>query len=588
MKKKKIPYKKIWQYIMPFVRQYKWWLVAVMSVTVLGVFSATIVTPLVFREIIDVASGAVNDPQSATRSIFLLVLLLFVVRSFRTLFGTSEEFIDAHYASHVMRLMNNDVLSRLFRHSYRFYTNNFAGSLVAKSRRYVRAFRMMLDSVTYTFLRLSVELVGILVTLFIINRIFALVFTMWITTYMVVTVLLLRFRVPLELKRSSTDSLVTARLADLITNILNIKIFSSEEYEKKSFETVTNNEHIARSRAIRFGGIQTGVQGILMLALIVGGVYLSVLFWLEGKMTVGDIALVQTFVMALSRAMWDLGRNITKFMEALSDATEMIEIFEKDIDVKDTQNPQPLHIQAGHIIFKDVSFSYHEGEEVFENFNLEIQPGERIGLVGHSGSGKTTITNILLRFHDVQSGLLTIDGQNIYDVTQSDLRSVISYVPQDPMLFHRSIFENIQYAKKDASKEEVIEAAKKAFAHEFIEGLDQGYDTLVGERGVKLSGGQRQRIAIARVFLEDAPILILDEATSSLDSISEKHIQDAFETMTQNKTTLVVAHRLSTVQSLDRIIVLDDGKIIEQGTHAELMSKNAQYAKLWEHQQSVI
>lgn len=263
----------------------------------------------------------------------------------------------------------------------------------------------------------------------------------------------------------------------------------------------------------------------------------------------------------------------------------MIDIFETKSDIKDTTNPEKCKINKGGIKFENVTFGYKKNKYIFKDFNFEIKSNQKIGLVGHSGAGKSTIVNLLLRFVDVNSGCIKIDNQDIRKISQYDLRKHISYVPQESILFHRSIYENIAYGKPDASKKEIIQAAKNAHAHEFITKLPNGYDTLVGERGTKLSGGERQRIAIARAMLKNAPILILDEATSALDSLSEKHIQKAFETLMKNRTTVVIAHRLSTIQKMDKIIVLDNGKIIEEGTHESLANKkNGIYSSFWKSQ----
>jgi ATP-binding cassette, subfamily B, bacterial len=279
-----------------------------------------------------------------------------------------------------------------------------------------------------------------------------------------------------------------------------------------------------------------------------------------------------------------LGRSLTRAMKALTDMQEVVDIFDTPIDILDSKKPENLKMQEGQVVFKNVSFAYKNGREVLKNFNLEIASGEHVGLVGHSGAGKSTITKLLLRFSDTLEGSIFIDGQDIKSVTQNELRSVISYVPQESILFHRTIRENIAYSRPGATEEEIIEVAKKSFAHEFIINLSKGYDTLVGERGIKLSGGERQRIAIARAMLKDSPIIVLDEATSSLDSVSEEYIQKGFNKLMEGKTTMVIAHRLSTIQKMDRIIVLDQGKIAEEGTHKELLDKGGVYANLWSHQ----
>jgi ATP-binding cassette subfamily B protein len=277
-------------------------------------------------------------------------------------------------------------------------------------------------------------------------------------------------------------------------------------------------------------------------------------------------------------------RTITR---ALGDAKAMTEILDTPAAVKDKPSPELSRIAQGAIAFNDVSFTHADAKKsdaLFEHFNLQIPAGQKVGLVGHSGSGKTTLTRLLLRFADIDGGAITIDGQNIANITQDDLRRSIAYVPQEPLLFHRSLRENIAYGKPEASDHEIREAARKAHAAEFIERLPKGYETEVGERGVKLSGGQRQRIAIARAILKDAPILVLDEATSALDSESERLIQAALWELMKGRTAIVIAHRLSTVQRMDDIVVLKDGKIAEQGTHAQLLKTGGHYADLWVHQ----
>ncbi|MSU44636.1 ATP-binding cassette domain-containing protein [Candidatus Nomurabacteria bacterium] len=322
----------------------------------------------------------------------------------------------------------------------------------------------------------------------------------------------------------------------------------------------------------------------MMAFLQIVVLYINIQFWYTGRLSLGMFVLIQTYMFSLFDILWNLGRSLTKAMKAITDMQEVVNIFDTPLDIIDSIIPENLKIQEGHIFFKNVSFSYIDGNSVFTDFNLEITPGERVGLVGHSGAGKSTVTKLLLRFADTIEGSVIIDGQDIKNITQNDLRSKISYVPQESILFHRTIGENIAYGKPDVTKEEIINVAKKAHAHEFISELPKGYDTLVGERGIKLSGGERQRVAIARAMLKDSPILVLDEATSSLDSISESYIQDSFNELMKGKTTIVIAHRLSTVQKMDRIIVLDKGEIVEEGTHKELLEKKGFYAELWSHQ----
>ncbi|MCE9628963.1 MAG: ABC transporter ATP-binding protein/permease [Candidatus Vogelbacteria bacterium] len=312
--------------------------------------------------------------------------------------------------------------------------------------------------------------------------------------------------------------------------------------------------------------------------------YLALSLWSKGSISVGTLVLAQLVFANIFAHLWGLGRSISKFTEALADASEMIDIIERPIEVKDLTTSQTPAIKAGAIEFNKVNFYYHPTNPVFTDFNLTIPAGQKVGLVGSSGCGKSTLVKLILRFVDVQSGEIAIDGQRIDSITQDDLRQNIAYVPQDPSLFHRSLLENIKYGNEEATMEDVIEAAKKAYAHDFISQLPQGYDTLVGERGVKLSGGERQRVAIARAILKRAPIIILDEATSSLDTESEGFIKEAFDSLIKGRTTIVIAHRLSTIQKMDRIIVMDKGKIVEDGNHQELIKNEEIYHRFWQYQ----
>jgi len=324
------------------------------------------------------------------------------------------------------------------------------------------------------------------------------------------------------------------------------------------------------------------IQSFMMIAFDVALMYLAMRLWQKGVLTVGDFILLQAYLINMFHRTWDFGKNIRKMYEALADAEEMTVILNTPHEVQDTLKAKKLSVTKGEIEFKNVDFYYRKTRRVFKNFNLNIRAGERIALVGPSGAGKTTVIKLLMRMHDVSNGEVLVDNQNITKVTQESLRSNVSLVPQNPILFHRTLMDNIRYGKPASTNQEIIAASKKAHCHEFVMKFSDKYDTYVGERGIKLSGGERQRVAIARAILRNSPILILDEATSSLDSASEALIQDAIDKLMKNKTVIVIAHRLSTIRKMDRIIFIDEGKIIEQGTHNELLAKpNSRYKELW-------
>jgi ATP-binding cassette subfamily B protein len=374
-------------------------------------------------------------------------------------------------------------------------------------------------------------------------------------------------------------------LADTVTNQNNVELFTHYKEEVNNFDAVTEDQ---RKITVKSWNIHMGldaIQGFFSIVIEFAVLYFAIVYWQMGFLTVGSFVLIQLYIVGLSGQLWGFARIIRDFYEGYADSKEMIEIMKLPYEIKDTPTAKDVVVSEGNILFENVNFSFNETRSVLSNLNVSIKAGEKVALVGASGAGKTTFVRLLLRFYDVTSGHIKIDGNNIQHIKLDSLRKNISLVPQDPLLFHRTIKENIRYGKADATDAEVEEAAKLAHCNEFIDDLPNKYDTYVGERGIKLSGGERQRVAIARAILKNSPILILDEATSSLDSHSESLIQDALDTLMKGKTTIVIAHRLSTIRKMDRIIVMQDGSVLEQGSHELLIKKEGSlYRKLWDLQ----
>jgi len=403
----------------------------------------------------------------------------------------------------------------------------------------------------------------------------------WVVLFVAFQIYTARLKQPLRVLRTEADSKLVGVLSDDISNHNTIALFSGGKHERYLFSDVVERWRAATMHSWSTDEKIWALQDVLIVGMNIGILWGTLVLWQEGLFTIGDFVLVQSYLLGLFNQLTSINRNMRRCYDAIADASEMIDIIKLPHDIADLPRAPKLTVSKGEVAFDDVEFSYPNGQPALAHFNVTVAGGEKLAFVGPSGAGKTTITKLLLRFYDVTGGAIKIDGQNISSVTQDSLRDAIAFVPQEPILFHRTLMENIRYGRRAASNEEVFAAAHSAHCDEFIKSLPEGYDTLVGERGVKLSGGERQRVAIARAILKDAPILVLDEATSSLDSESEALIQDALQTLMKGKTVMVIAHRLSTIMKIDRIVVIEGGGIAAQGSHKELLEQGGLYKKLW-------
>ncbi|EGQ9456381.1 ABC transporter ATP-binding protein [Vibrio parahaemolyticus] len=477
----------------------------------------------------------------------------------------------------------------LLNQSLNFYQDDFAGRVATKVMQTSLAVRETVMKSMDVFVYVTVYFTSMVVMLAAADWRLMIPMIVWLLVYIAIQIYFVPKLKDVASEQADARSTMTGRIVDSYTNIQTVKLFSHSQRETQYAEQGMKGFLNTVYRQMRLvTGFDVAVE-ISNYILVFSVAALSIYLWLDSAISVGAIAIAVSLALRVNGMsmwiMWEVGA----LFENMGTVVDGMKTLSKPIDIQDKPNAKDLVVSQGGIQFDNVSFHYGENKGVINHLNLDIKPGEKVGLVGRSGAGKSTLVNLLLRFHDVEEGSIKIDGQNIADVTQDSLRSKIGMVTQDTSLLHRSIRDNILYGNPTASEEELLKATKQAHAHEFIETLTDpfdnvGYDAQVGERGVKLSGGQRQRIAISRVLLKDAPLLVLDEATSALDSEVEAAIQESLNELMQGKTVIAIAHRLSTIAQMDRLIVLDKGNVVEQGTHQELIAHNGIYAQLWAHQ----
>lgn len=566
-----------------FLRQYRVSLFLVMISFIISSVSGTIV-PLYLKKFVDLLAYSANAPD-VLNQIYHIFIIIIILRFIQFAFKRVVMFADSYFCSRTMADLYHFTFQYLHKHSFNFFNNNFVGSLVKRVNRFVRSFESINDRVIYNICEMVVEIGIILGVLFYRNFYLGLALLVWLIVYMIMSVMFTRYRMKFDILRSAADSAVSGALADTITNHTNVKLFNGYKKENVSFRETVGEYSKLQLKSWYADGIFDGFQTFFAFLLEVMLMWIGIKLWRQGSFTAGDFMLVQSYAVSVILNIWGFGRVIRHVYSDLSEAAEMTEILVTPHEIQDIPGAKDLVVTSGNIEYVNIGFNYRETRAILKKFNLNIAPGEKIALVGPSGAGKSTIFKILLRMHDVTSGKILIDGQNIAKVSQESLWKNISLVPQDPILFHRTLRENIRYGRFDATDSEIEEAARLAHCHEFIAGLQNNYETFVGERGVKLSGGERQRVAIARAILKNAPILLLDEATSSLDSESEHFIQDALNNLMKGKTVIMIAHRLSTIMSADRILVVDHGEVVEDGNHKELLKiKGGLYKKLWDLQ----
>ena len=573
------------KFIWGYLKQKKLYLVLFLFIAIIWALEMSL-SPYLFKIIIDIVSDSSGNNDELLTTLLIPVILYNSMSLMSNINFRIYDYASLRLYPRLKADITKDMYSYLIKHSNSFFQNNFSGSVTKKIFDMVTNVELMMRTVNESFFPIICALIiSSLMLLIVVHYIFALILIVWAIFF-----IYLSYIASIKLENysknlSESNVKASGRISDSISSIATVKLFAANNYEiarvNNSLENVINADYKMHWQNLKVSFIRgisvTMLTFFMLITLIYGRIH--------GWVTIGDFALVLTLSISILISLYNIGQQIQQFAKITGICKDALSIMQEAHEIVDLPGAEVMNIKEGLIEFKNVNFHYEDQKNLFNNLSITINPGEKVGLVGYSGGGKTTFIKLILRLMEVQFGSIYIDDQNIREVTIDSLINQVTVIPQNPDMFHRTMIENIRFAKPNATDDEVIEASKKAKCHEFICELVEGYESLVGERGVKLSGGQIQRIAIARAFLKSAPILLLDEATSALDSLTENYIQQSLDNLMQNKTTIVIAHRLSTLKKMDRILVFDNGEIVEDGDLKTLLNnKDGMFFKLWKMQ----
>lgn len=579
-----VSYREILGFFWRFMRLQKWVFFAILLIDCLAWPLDVLVWPYILRVVLDIFTRFEGDRMAAWEVLKspIIAALCFViyVETVSRVMG----FLMAKALPKLQADIRMEMFDHIQHHSPRYFNERFAGNLANKMIDMTSQVEAILQQLFFPILPAIATCILGSVFLWFVNPIFSLILLFWTILHLAVCVKYTRSADEYERRHGEARSTLLGKIIDSLTNNFAVNLFYRFSYEKKMITPYQMDEKRTNVCARHYVEKMRIILSFFYFIVVMLGMFgVMIYLWMHNRISTGEVVQVFATMWSLAMILWSVGSALPILFQSFGTVKQAYSVMREANDLGDRPDAQNLKISSGEIVFENVSFHYGENE-LFVKKHVKIEGGEKVGLVGYTGAGKSTFVNLILRFFPLREGKISIDGQDIAAVSLQSLRNQIALIPQDPVLFHRTLWDNISYGKPQAAKDEVLHAAKLAHCEEFIHSLPKKYDARVGERGTKLSGGEKQRIAIARAILADAPILILDEATSSLDSVTERYIQESLEKLMEKRTTIVIAHRLSTLSRMDRIIVFDKGKIVEEGSHDSLLQQEGLYSKMWKMQ----